>query len=187
MQFLVPFWRPDPRSARRLYGFSDGLSDTDVVKAVEQVRHQRAGTTSMPPWLNALGGFALLEGQEEVARWVADADEKALLIKLAAALNAAGEPVIVFAQAADLVKKLQLRFVVQQLSAEHVAGWAERFRDGAAWQPDALCREPEAADAILALASGRALYNPWQQESPTPEHLCTQALALRDLFEKDWI
>ncbi len=188
MQFLVPLWRPDPVSARRLYGFSDGLSDADVIKAVEQVRHQRAGTTRMPPWLDALAAYAVLDVAAPKAQWVTHADERVLLQQLADTLNAvAEEPVIVFAQAAELVKKLKLRFLVQQLPAAATEGWTARFGDGAAWQSRELAQEPEAADAILALATGYDLYQPWQQESPTPEHICSQAIALRDLFEKDWI
>ncbi len=175
-------------SARRLFGFSDALSDEDVIKAVEQVRHQRAGTTRMPPWLQALAGYAWLDVSSDAARWVSDTDEARVLQQLAGDMGAEVDtPVVVFDDARQLVKQLKLRLLVQQMAASLARNWDARFRDGTAWQPATLASEHEAAEAILALATGHQLYNPWQQEAQASAQACAQALALRDLYKKDWI
>lgn len=188
MHVFVPVWRPDTSSARRLFGFSDALSDEDVVKAVEQVRHQRAGTTRMPPWLQALAGYAWLGANSDTARWVADTDESVVLRQLAKDLDDEEDtPIVVFDAADQLVKQLKMRLLVRQMPANLARNWGSRFRDGAAWQPIALASEHESADAILTLATGHELYNPWQQEPQAPAQACAQALALRELYKKDWI
>ncbi len=188
MHAFIPVWRADVSSARRLYGFSDKLSDEDVIKAVEQVRHQRAGTTRMSPWLLALSGYAWASTELARAQWVEDADERVVLRQLISDLQSnPASAVAVFAAAEDGVRQLRLRLLLQGMDASAAAGWATRFRDGSAWQPAALASEAESAAAILALATGRELYDPWQREPMNAEQACEQALALCELHRKDWI
>lgn len=187
MHAFVPVWRVDTDSARTLYKFSDALDDDDVIKAVEQVRHQRAGTTQMPPWLQALAGYAWLPSGESQAQWVEHADEVCVLKQLLEHWQADASSVAVFENADELSRQLRLRLLVKGFDGKQAQSGLARLCDGSAWQPHALSAEKESAAAVLTLATGRSVFAPWQTLSLTSTQACEQALALAELHEKDWI
>lgn len=185
---LVPVWRTDTGSARRLYGFSEDLDDADIHKAVEQVRFQRQGEAQAPVWLKALSGFAWAQAQPENLRWVEHAQEREVLLALVAALDAHPDStVLVFADAAGFLQRLRLRLLVQGLAANLFTNVEARLRDGSAWQPPGVAPEPEAAAAILSLATEQHCYDPWQSSGPGQQQACQQARALCELWQRGWL
>lgn len=190
MHILVPIWRMDTASARRLYGFSEALSDDEVTKAIEQVRFQQRGSTVMPPWLQAFAGFACVGEYDDAPQFFEDGDEKALLMKLVERLDTDPEgPIIVFRDGAETAKQLRMRMLLHGLSSSFSQSWPARFTDGEAWQTRAFVGEPEAAAAVLSLAteSGSELFEPWEQTDMQAEQACAQALAIRELVLRGWI
>lgn len=194
MLALVCYWRPDTASARRLYGFSDALEDGDVVKAVEQVRHQRRGRTDMPPWLRALDGFALADAVQYDTCTVQDAAERAVLEALVDKLNARPDaPIACYADGADLIRQLRLRMLVCGMPGEWSADWESRVVDGSSWQPRALADEPEAFRALLALADEAVPFDPWVApaagwQAPVPcAQWTAQAEALLQWHRRGWL
>lgn len=189
MLVLVPIWRMDVASARRLFGFSDTLTDGEVIKAVEQVRFQQRNHTEMPPWLQALAGFASVAEYDDSAVCFEDADEKSVLQHLITLIDASPDvPIVVFARAGDLVKQLRLRTVIHGLASAFSLDWASRFRDGGAWQPPALCGEPDAEAAILSLSTqgGEHVFQPWADDVQQADDACARALAIRELYQRGW-
>ena len=184
MHALLPRWRPDAESARRLYGLSEALPAADVIKAVEQVLHQRTGSTQMPPWLLALDGFAWARRADEPAQWFSAASERELLLQLVQQMDQA-QSVAVFAQAAELARRLRLRCLIQGLAPAFSARWAEQLRDGEHWQPAGV--DTAAADQVLSLCGQHPCFEPWLEGPPSSDQLCAQAQALSALYEQGWM
>lgn len=185
---LVPVWRTDTASARRLYGFSEDLSAADIHKAVEQVRFQRQGQAQAPVWLQALAGFAWAQAQPVGVHWVAQDKERDVLLALVQAFDQEPESsVLVFGGADQLLQRLRLRLLIQGLAPQMATNWDARLRDGGHWQPAALAQEPDAAAAVLTLATEQTCYDPWRTTGPDEQQACQQAQALCELWQRGWL